>query len=69
VRRPSLVPLALAGLILAGPLARPVVAGRATRNMDRFAIARNGNTLVVDLGRWFQSDTQKPEWTAAVAAL
>jgi Rieske Fe-S protein len=45
------------------------IEGRATRNMDRFAIARNGNTLVVALGRWFQSDTQKPEWTAAVAAL
>ncbi len=45
------------------------ISGRATRNMDRLAIRRDGNTLVVDLSRWYQSDTQKGEWDAASVAL
>jgi nitrite reductase/ring-hydroxylating ferredoxin subunit len=45
------------------------IEGRATRNMDRFAIKRSGSSLVVDLGRWYQSDSQKAEWTAAVVAV
>ena len=43
--------------------------GRATRNMDRFVVRRNGNTLVVDVSRLIQSDTQKPQWEAAAIAL
>jgi Rieske Fe-S protein len=43
--------------------------GRATRNMDRFAVKRNGNTLVVDVSRLIQSDTQKAQWEAAVLPL
>jgi Rieske Fe-S protein len=43
--------------------------GRATRNMDRFAVKRNGNTLVVDVSRLIQSDTQKAQWEAAALAL
>ena len=45
------------------------IEGRATRNMDRFAIKGGSGSLVVDLGRWFQSDTQKAEWAAAVVQL
>jgi nitrite reductase/ring-hydroxylating ferredoxin subunit len=45
------------------------VSGRATRNMDRFAIRRDGNSLVVDVGRWFRSDQQPKEWAAAVVSL
>jgi Rieske Fe-S protein len=45
------------------------IEGRATRNMDRFAIRRSGTSLVVDLGRWYQSDTQKAEWAAAAVAV
>ena len=43
--------------------------GRATRNMDRFAVRRNGSSLVVDVSRLIQSDTQKAQWEAAVVAL
>jgi nitrite reductase/ring-hydroxylating ferredoxin subunit len=40
--------------------------GRATRNMDRFAVRRDGNELVVDLTRLYRSDANKAEWTAAL---
>ena len=43
--------------------------GRATRNMDRFPLKRNGNTLVVEIARLIQSDSQKAQWEAAVVAL
>jgi Rieske Fe-S protein len=43
--------------------------GRATRNLDRFPVKLNGNTLVVDISRLIQSDTQKAEWEAATVAL
>ncbi len=43
--------------------------GRATRNMDRFAVRRDGNTLIVDVSRLIQSDAQKPQWEAAAIAL
>jgi Rieske Fe-S protein len=43
--------------------------GRATRNMDRFALKRNGNSVVVDVSTFFQSDTQKAQWEAAALAL
>jgi Rieske Fe-S protein len=45
------------------------VSGRATRNMDRFAIRRSGGTFLVDLNQWFRSDQQPKEWAAAVATL
>lgn len=45
------------------------IEGRATRNMDRFAIRREGNNLLVDFSRWFQSDTQKAEWAGAFVQL
>jgi len=45
------------------------MSGRATRNMDRFAVSRNGNTIVVDLEKWFESDKQPGEWATAAIVL
>lgn len=44
-------------------------AGRATRNMDRFAIRKSGTSLVVDVSRLIQSDVQKAAWEAAAVPL
>ena len=41
------------------------MSGRATRNMDRFAVTRSGETVVVNLEKWFESDKQPGEWAAA----
>jgi nitrite reductase/ring-hydroxylating ferredoxin subunit len=43
--------------------------GRATRNMDRFAIVRAGNNITVDLDKLYQDDTDGPSWDAAVVKL
>ncbi len=43
--------------------------GRATRNMDRFAIRSDGHGLVVDLSRVFHSDTDAAGWAAAVVVV
>lgn len=43
--------------------------GRATRNMDRFVIRRDGDSVVVDLHRWFQSDKDPAGWAAATIAV
>jgi Rieske Fe-S protein len=45
------------------------IQGRATRNMDRFAVRRSGDTLVVDVNRLFHSDEQAGEWSAAAVSL
>jgi Rieske Fe-S protein len=45
------------------------IKGRATRNMDRFAVRRDGDQLVVDLDRLFRSDQQPQDWAAATVAL
>lgn len=45
------------------------IAGRATRAMDRFAISRTGETVVVDVDRLFRSDEQSAEWATAVVKL
>jgi nitrite reductase/ring-hydroxylating ferredoxin subunit len=45
------------------------ISGRATRNMDRFAIKRAGDRLVVELDRLFRSDQQPQDWGAAAASL
>ena len=39
--------------------------GRATRNLDRYAIQRDGDSMAVDLHRWFQSDKDPAAWAAA----
>ena len=43
--------------------------GRATRNMDRYVIRRDGDFIVVDLHRWIQSDKDPAGWAAATIAL
>jgi nitrite reductase/ring-hydroxylating ferredoxin subunit len=43
--------------------------GRATRNMDRYAIRREGDSIVVDLHHWFQSDKDPKGWATATIAL
>ncbi len=45
------------------------ISGRATRNMDRFAVRLSPAGLVVDLNRLFRSDQQQQEWSAATVAL
>ncbi len=42
------------------------IEGRATRNMDRLPIRRDGSDLVVDVDRVYQQDENPAEWAAAV---
>jgi Rieske Fe-S protein len=44
-------------------------AGRATRNLDRYVIRRDGDFVVADLHRWIQSDKDPAGWTAATIAV
>jgi len=44
------------------------ITGRATRNMDRFAISRAGDSIRVDLSRLFRSDQQPQDWAGATVA-
>jgi hypothetical protein len=37
--------------------------------MDRFAVRRTGDTVVVDVSRLIQSDTNKAQWEAAAVLL
>ena len=39
--------------------------GRATRNMDRYPIRRDGDVVHVDVSHVFQSDKDSAGWTAA----
>jgi Rieske Fe-S protein len=43
--------------------------GRATRNMDRLAIRREGMQVIVGLDRLFKSDQNAADWAAAVVTL
>ncbi|MBW7932630.1 MAG: Rieske (2Fe-2S) protein [Gemmatimonadaceae bacterium] len=45
------------------------ISGRATRNMDRLVIRRDGNAVVVDVDKWFESDSEPAQWAAAVVTL
>lgn len=45
------------------------ISGRATRHMDRLAISREGDQLVVDPDRAFESDADAAGWSAARVAL
>jgi Rieske Fe-S protein len=45
------------------------MSGRATRNLDRFAIRREGPSIVVDLDRLFQSDKDAAGWAAATISV
>lgn len=41
------------------------IEGRATRGMDRFAVRRDGDKVVVDLDKLYQQDKNAAEWKAA----
>ena len=41
------------------------ISGRATRNMDRFAIRKDGKNVVVNVGRAYVSDKQRAQWDGA----
>ena len=43
--------------------------GRATRNMDRFPIRKDGANVLIDLEHVFRSDIDKAGWTAAVVTV
>src|SRR3954468_17191134 len=43
--------------------------GRATRNMDRFAISRDASGIVVDLDKLYEQDKDGAEWAAATVIL
>jgi len=45
------------------------ISGRATRNMDRYVIKRDGDSVVVDLHRWVQSDKDPGGWAAAAVSV
>jgi nitrite reductase/ring-hydroxylating ferredoxin subunit len=45
------------------------VDGRATRNMDRHAIRRDGDKVVVDLAKLYREDQDREAWIAAVVQL
>jgi nitrite reductase/ring-hydroxylating ferredoxin subunit len=42
------------------------ISGRATRAMDRYALRRDGNNVVVDLAKVFQQDKDPEHWGQAV---
>jgi len=39
--------------------------GRATRSLDRFAVRKEGNTVVADLDKLYEEDKSRAEWAAA----
>ena len=41
------------------------IEGRATRGMDRFAVRRDGDKVLVDLDKLYQQDKDPAEWKAA----
>ena len=43
--------------------------GRATRNMDRYAIQMQGGSIAVDVDTVYQEDTDGPKWASAVVHL
>ena len=43
--------------------------GRATRGLDRFAVKRSGDSLVVNLDALYQQDKNPTEWAAAFITL
>jgi len=43
--------------------------GRATRGLDRFAVRKDGNNVVVNLDKLYQEDEDEAAWKAAVLPL
>ena len=42
------------------------ISGRATRGMDRFAIRRQGSTVIVNVDELYQEDENGAEWKSAL---
>jgi Rieske Fe-S protein len=45
------------------------ISGRATRNMDRFALRKSGRNVVVNVAQLFRNDKQAGPWAAAKVAV
>ena len=45
------------------------IEGRATRDMDRLPIRKDGSALVVDIDGLIQQDEHQKEWTSAFVAI
>ena len=45
------------------------VEGRATRGMDRFAIRKEGNAIIVNLDSLYEQDKDAEKWTKAFVTL
>jgi Rieske Fe-S protein len=45
------------------------IEGRATRGMDRYAVTRDGDKLLVDLDAVFEQDKQAAQWSSAQVSL
>ena len=45
------------------------IAGRATRNLDRFVVRRDGNFVVAELDRLIRSDKDPAGWAAAAISV
>jgi len=45
------------------------ISGRATRNMDRYAIKHTGSEVEIDFDVLYKNDKQPTEWAAAVVAV
>jgi Rieske Fe-S protein len=45
------------------------IEGRATRNMDRFTVQRDGDMIVVDVDAMHKSDEDQATWASAVVRL
>jgi Rieske Fe-S protein len=43
--------------------------GRATRGLDRFAVRKDGNTVVANLDKLYQQDDDEAQWTTAFITL
>jgi len=45
------------------------ISGRATRNMDRLQIRRDGGSVVVNVDKWFESDAEPTQWASAMVTV
>ena len=43
--------------------------GRATRSLDRFALRKEGSTVVADLDKLYEEDKEGAQWRAAFITL
>ena len=41
------------------------ISGRATRSMDRFGVRRDGDSIVVDVDKYYRQDENAADWAAA----